>query len=159
MAKIGQQNPAWFIYFDVMLAAYVYPILVRCETDPKIRSFYENHMDQWLEQRKADKNPLINFLYCYSRDKKVELAPSIDFLVDTPLDLINWTVDHTKREDVAIVRTPVLDELQVNELPQPVYARLCAGIKIHGLPSTDNPILNVSLFSGYSPTGWADTWV
>ncbi|MVM28671.1 regulator [Spirosoma sp. HMF4905] len=117
MAKIDQQNPAWFIYFDVMLAAYIYPILVRCEKDPEIRSFYESHMDKWLAQRKADKNPLINFLYCYSRDKKVELVPSIDFLVDTPLDLINWTVDHTKREDVSIVRTPVLDELQVNELP------------------------------------------
>ncbi|WP_460971405.1 ligand-binding sensor domain-containing protein [Spirosoma migulaei] len=117
MAKIAEQNPAWFIYFDVMLAAYVYPILVRCEKDPKIRAFYEEHMDTWLQQRKADRNPLINFLYCYSRNKKVELAPSIEFLVDTPLDLINWTIDHTKREDVRIVRTPVLDELQVSELP------------------------------------------
>ncbi|WP_460960916.1 ligand-binding sensor domain-containing protein [Spirosoma litoris] len=117
MAKIGQQNPAWFIYFDVMLSAYIYPILLRCEKDPKTRSFYENHIDNWLVQRKADKNPLINFLYCYSRNKKVELAPSVDFLVDTPLDLINWTVDHTKREDISIVRTPVLDELQVSELP------------------------------------------
>ena len=117
MANIKNQNPAWFIYFDVILAAYVYPILLRCEKDPKLRAFYENHMDQWLEQRKGDKNPLINFLYCYARNKKVELAPSIDFLVDTPLDLVNWTVDHTKREDIKIVRTPVLDELQVNELP------------------------------------------
>ncbi|GAB4000641.1 hypothetical protein GCM10028807_54270 [Spirosoma daeguense] len=117
MANIKNQNPAWFIYFDVMLAAYVYPILLRCEKDPKLLAFYENHIDQWLEQRSGDKNPLINFLYCYSRNKRVELAESVDFLVDTPLDLVNWTVDHTKREDVQIVRTPVLDELQVNELP------------------------------------------
>ncbi|GAB3961532.1 hypothetical protein GCM10028805_60690 [Spirosoma harenae] len=117
MANIKNQNPAWFIYFDVMLAAYVYPILLRCEKDPKLLAFYEKHIDQWLEQRKEDKNPLINFLYCYSRNKQVELRESVDFLVDTPLDLVNWTVDHTKREDVQIIRTPVLDELQVSELP------------------------------------------
>lgn len=117
MAHIKDQNPAWFIYFDVMLAAYVYPILVRCEKDPKLREFYEAHMDQWLQQRKGDKNPLINFLYCYARNKRVELTASVAFLVDTPLDLVNWTVDHTKREDIRIVRTPVLDEWQINELP------------------------------------------
>ncbi|SOD92565.1 hypothetical protein SAMN06269250_4043 [Spirosoma fluviale] len=117
MANIARQNPAWFIYFDVILAAYVYPILIRCEKDPKLRAFYENHMDTWLAKRRADKNPLINFLYCYARNKQVDLAPSVDFLVDTPLDLVNWTVDHTKREDVKLVRTPVLDELQVDQLP------------------------------------------
>lgn len=117
MANLFDQNPAWFIYFDVMLAAYVYPILVRCETDPKLRSFYEKHMDRWMDLRKGDKNPLINFLYCYSRNKKVELTSSVDFLVDTPLDLVNWEIDHTKREDVSLVRDPVLDELQVSELP------------------------------------------
>lgn len=117
MAQIKNQNPAWFIYFDVMLAAYVYPILLRCEKDPKLRAFYEKHMDEWLERRKGDQNPLINFLYCYSRNQKKELASSVEFLVDTPLDLVNWTIDHTKREDVRMVRKPVLDELQVNELP------------------------------------------
>jgi len=117
MAKNLDQNPAWFIYFDVILAAYVYPILIRCETDPKLRSFYEEHMDRWIEQRKGDKNPLINFVYCYSRNKQVELASSVDFLIDTPLDLINWTIDHSKREDVTMVHNPVLDELQVSELP------------------------------------------
>ncbi|WP_338868803.1 two-component regulator propeller domain-containing protein [Spirosoma sp. SC4-14] len=117
MGKNLDQNPAWFIYFDVILAAYVYPILIRCETDPKLRAFYEEHMDRWLQQRKGDKNPLINFLYCYSRNKKVELASSVEFLVDTPLDLVNWTIDHSKREDVTMVHNPVLDELQVSELP------------------------------------------
>lgn len=117
MANISRQNPAWFIYFDVILAAYVYPILIRCEKDPKLRAFYENHMDTWLTKRRADKNPLINFLYCYSRNKQVELIPSVNFLVDTPLDLVNWTVDHTRREDVKLIRTPVLDELQVDKLP------------------------------------------
>ncbi|WP_247236709.1 regulator [Telluribacter sp. SYSU D00476] len=117
MANIKNQNPAWFIYFDVMLSAYCYPLLLKGEKDPKLLAFYQNHMDEWLERRTADHNPLINFLYNYSRNKKVELAPSVNFLIDTPLDLIDWTIDHTKREDVRLVHTPVLDELQVDQLP------------------------------------------
>ncbi len=117
MAKLLDQNPAWFIYYDTMLHAYVFPILLHCEKDPKLLGFYENLMDSWMEKRKGDKNPLINFFYCYARDKKVELDASIDFLKDTPLDLVNWVVDHTKREDVHLVHAPVLDELQISELP------------------------------------------
>ncbi|GAB3169532.1 ligand-binding sensor domain-containing protein [Telluribacter humicola] len=117
MANIPNQNPAWFIYFDVMLSAYCYPLLLKGEKDPKLLAFYQKHVDEWLERRKGDKNPLINFLYSYSMDKKVELAPSLEFLIDTPLDLVDWTIDHTKREDVKVVHAPVLDELQVDQLP------------------------------------------
>lgn len=116
-AAIPDQNPAWFIYFDVILAAYQYPILLKCEKDPALLAFYEKHIDRWFETRRHDHNPLINFIYNYSRDKKEALTSSIEFLTDTPLDLISWNIDHTIREDVKVVRTPVLDELQVNELP------------------------------------------
>lgn len=117
MANIPNQNPGWFIYFDVMLAAYQYPILLKCEKDPEILAFYEQHIDSWIQQRKNDANPLINFIYNYSRDRKTELDRSVDFLVDTPLDLIDWKIDHTKREDIRLVRQPVLDEIQVSALP------------------------------------------
>lgn len=119
MDNVLHQNPAWFIYFDVMLQAYVYPILIKCEKDPKRLAFYQKHMDDWFEKRKGDHNPLINFIYCYSRNKKVELQNSVDFLADTPLDLIDWPIDHTKREDIRIVREPVLEDEQVNLLQPP----------------------------------------
>jgi Two component regulator propeller len=123
MAQVIHQNPAWFIYFDVVLQAYIYPILLHCEKDPKRLAFYQKHMDEWFEKRKDDHNPLINFIYCYSRNKKVELANSVDFLIDTPLDLIDWPIDHTRREDLKIVRTPVLEDEQVNIL-QPASLRM-----------------------------------
>jgi hypothetical protein len=123
MAGIIEQNPAWFIYFDVVLQAYVYPILLHCEKDPELLKFYRHHIDTWMDKRRKDKNPLINFLYSYARTKKEEIAASIEFLQDTPLDLINWSIDHTKREDIKLVRQPVLDEVQVNELP-PASIRL-----------------------------------
>lgn len=122
MSNIPKQNPAWFIYYDVILAAYAYPILIKCEKDPELQKFYEAHMDHWMEQRKGDKNPLINFIYSYSRNKKAELQASVDLLMNTPLDLVDWTIDHTKREDVRVVHEPVLDDIQVHEL-QPASIR------------------------------------
>ncbi|MFT3746858.1 MAG: hypothetical protein QM768_01010 [Agriterribacter sp.] len=117
MKKIRQQNPAWFIYFDVVLQMYLYPILLHCEKDSELLKFYQSHFDNWMLARKDDKNPLINFFYSYAANKKAELPASIEFLKDTPLDLVNWGIDHSKREDVQMVRVPVLDDLQVSELP------------------------------------------
>ena len=119
MAELTNQNPAWFIYYDVTMQAYLYPILLHCEKDPKLLAFYQQHIDKWMERRKKDENPLINFLYCYARNKKVEQQASVDFLINTPLDLVDWNIDHTKREDIKLVHTPVLDELEVNELQPP----------------------------------------
>lgn len=123
MSEVTNQNPAWFIYFDVVLQAYLYPIFLKCEKDPQRLQFYKTHMERWFEKRKGDHNPLINFIYCYATGKKSELKNSIDFLKDTPLDLIDWPIDHGKREDVKIIRKPVLEDLQVNEL-QPASIRL-----------------------------------
>lgn len=122
MSNIPRQNPAWFIYYDVILAAYAYPILIKCEKDPELVNFYETHMDNWMNERKADHNPLINFIYCYSRNKTAELQSSVGLLTDTPLDLIDWSIDHAKREDVSAVHEPVLGDIQVNEL-QPASIR------------------------------------
>ncbi|MCE7069217.1 regulator [Dyadobacter sp. CY327] len=123
MGEVTNQNPAWFIYFDVVLQAYLYPILLKCEKDPERLNFYKAHLNKWFEKRKADHNPLINFIYSYSSSQKAELDNSINFLVDTPLDLIDWPIDHSKREDLKIVRTPVLEDQQVDAL-QPASIRM-----------------------------------
>ncbi|MBS1609351.1 MAG: regulator [Bacteroidetes bacterium] len=117
MNNVPDQNPAWFVYYDVTMQAYLVPILLSCEKDPQLLSFYKKFADKWMAKRRNDKNPMINFLYCYGTNKKEELAASIEFLKDTPLDLVDWSVDHTKREDVKITRSPVLEEIQVEELP------------------------------------------
>jgi hypothetical protein len=120
--KLLNQDRAWFIYYDVILQAYLFPILLHCEKDPRLHAFYEQLADQWMARRRNDKSPLINFLYSYARHKEEGLPASIRFLEETPLDLIDWRIDHTKREDVKIVRSPVLDELQVDQIP-PVSIR------------------------------------
>jgi len=117
--NLTNQNPAWFIYYDVTMQAYLFPILLHCEKDESLKSAYTAVLNTWMDKRRGDHNPLINFLYCYASGKKEELNNSVDFLKDTPLDLVDWNVDHTKREDVTLVRQPVLDDLQVSELPPP----------------------------------------
>ncbi len=123
MKEVTKQNPAWFIYFDVILQAYLYPILIHCEQDPERLKFYKNHLEEWFSKRKGDHNPLINFIYNECLDKRAELKNSVDFLIDTPLDLVDWPIDHRKREDIQVVRTPVLEDEQVSEL-QPASIRL-----------------------------------
>ena len=118
ISKLNNKNPAWEIYFDIPMAAYIFPILVKCEDDPKLKIFYEKLMDEWFENQISGKNPLNNFIYCYARDVKVEVKNSIEFLIDTPLDLVDWKIDHSKREDVKIVRYPILEETQIDILPQ-----------------------------------------
>lgn len=117
MKRVTKQNPAWFIYFDVTMQAYLYPIFLHCEKDPKLLDFYKQHLEDWMVRRKGDNNPLLNFLYCYANGKKAELPASINFLTDTPLDLVDWHIDHTLREDTRLVNEPVLEDVQVNELP------------------------------------------
>ena len=117
MTRLTAQNPAWFVYYDVIMQCYLYPILIQCEKDPKLKAWYEQHMDNWMKGRINDHNPQINFLYSYSRNKKEELKHSIDFLIDTPLDLVCWSIDHTKREDIKIIHQPDISEFEVNVLP------------------------------------------
>jgi hypothetical protein len=110
---IPDQDPAWFIFFDIALASYIYPILLFYEEDPELLDFYQKHMDQWIEMHKSYKSPLFNFTYGLARNGNVGLEASVKFLIDTPLDLIDWNIDHRAREDVRIVRDPVLEDIQV----------------------------------------------
>ena len=34
----------------------------------------------------------------------MEVNNSIDLLIDAPFDLVDWKIDHSKREDVIIVK-------------------------------------------------------
>lgn len=143
MSALVDQNPAWFIYYDVTMQVYLFPILIQCEKDPKLKLFYQNYMDKWMSMRTKDQNPLINFLYCYARDKKVEQVASVNFLIDTPLDLVEWSIDHTQREDVKLTHWPMLDALQVEELPPPSMRSTVRWDKnpfeatVSGYPSTE----------------------
>lgn len=112
-------NPAWETYFDIYLALYIYPALIEMEEDPALNTEYMAHMDQWFQKFKETNSPLLNFTYNLLKGGADELESSIFFLQDAPLDLVDWTIDNGRREDLHLVRVPILESVQVNELRPP----------------------------------------
>ena len=112
-------NPAWETYFDIYLSLYVYPPLIMYEDDPAIKSEYLVHLDKWFEKHRETNSPLVNFTYNYLVGGNDELDNSIFFLKDAPLSLVDWRFDNGKREDLQVVRKPILESFQVNELRPP----------------------------------------
>jgi hypothetical protein len=43
----------------------------------------------------------------------------METLRDEPLDLVQWTIDSRKREDIRLVHEPVLDDTEVNRILPP----------------------------------------
>ncbi|HEX5154685.1 MAG TPA: hypothetical protein VFW07_24730 [Parafilimonas sp.] len=117
IAALNHINPAWYIFFDETLNCYLFPILLRYETNPAIRKVYEQSMDEWYNINKKAESPLFDFMYAYARHKKINAENGIRFLTDTPLDLIDWHIDHSEREDVKLLREPTMEDIQVDKLP------------------------------------------
>jgi len=115
--QLNNKNPAWQIYFDRTMEGYLFPILLKYETDPKLHQFYRQLIDAWMKSQESGENLINNLTYALATGKRVNIHQTIDFLRDAPLDLIDWPIDHTLREDVQIVRRPILEELQVAVLP------------------------------------------
>jgi hypothetical protein len=116
-SRLNSKNPAWQIYFDRTMEGYLFPILLKYEENPDYRRSYELLAKEWMENQEAGENLINNFTYAYATGEKVNVNQSIDFLKDVPLDLVDWPIDHTLREDVHLVRKPILEEVQIEELP------------------------------------------
>jgi hypothetical protein len=76
-------------------------------------------MDQWFNKFKDTKSPFLNFTYNLLTKGHDELETSIFFLQDAPLSLVDWQIDNGRREDLQVVRSPILEEMQVDELRPP----------------------------------------
>ncbi|MCM4152645.1 regulator [Arenibacter sp. N53] len=114
-------NPSWETYFDIFLSLYMYPTLINYEDDPDLNREYHDHLNQWFNKHKEAKSPLVNFTYNLLTRGSDELDNSIDFLRDAPLDLVDWYIDNAKREDLKVVRQPILEELQTELRPPSEY--------------------------------------
>lgn len=112
-------NPAWETYFDIYLALYIYPALIRHEDNPELTKAYREHLDAWFAKFRETRSPLLNFTYNILNGGSDDLEHSIFFLKDAPLDLVDWQIDNGRREDLQLVRHPILEEVQVNELRPP----------------------------------------
>ena len=116
-SHLNQKNPAWQIYFDRTMEGYLFPMLLKYEEDQKLKQFYTNLADEWMDKQPAGENLINNLTYALGTGQFVNTEQTIDFLKDAPLDLVDWRIDHTLREDVELVHKPILEELQISELP------------------------------------------
>jgi len=113
-------DPAWRTHIDDNLLAQSYLILFDLEDDPQLRRLYRESIEWWYEQVKRDQSPFFDFVYAACTGQEpVQLEADIFFFRDTPLDLVRWTIDNTKREDVRIVRVPEAEQLQTSRLLPP----------------------------------------
>jgi hypothetical protein len=70
-----------------------------------------------MNNQTAGENLINNLTYALATGRNVNVQQTIEFLRDAPLDLVDWKIDHTLREDVHLVREPILEEIQISELP------------------------------------------
>jgi len=124
-------NPATRTHIDDELLAFAWPALLMLEKDPELAAVYRRAFESWHEAVKRDHTPFFEFLYAALTGDRGNLSTSVEFLRDQPLDLVRWTVDNSRREDLRLVRVPELEEIQTDRLLPPSE---------RGVPRTDeNP--------------------
>jgi streptogramin lyase len=111
-------NPTWRTHIDDELLALAWPCLMH-EDDPKLRRLFRESLDHWYAAVKADCSPFFEFIYGACSGQTPQLQISVDYLRDASLDLVRWTVDNSRRQDIRIVRIPEWENLQTNRLLPP----------------------------------------
>ena len=112
-------EPAMFTHIDDSLLTLAFPALILYEDDPELKTIYREGLRQWFDVIDREYSPFFNFMAGWLGIEEVYPEACVAFLRDTPLDLVEWTVDNTKREDVQLVRWPELDHLQVDRMLPP----------------------------------------
>lgn len=112
-------NPAWRTHIDDELLALAYPCLMMHENDPALQRLYRESLDHWYAGVKADCSPFFDFIYGMCVGEAPQLEVSVASLRDASLDLVRWTIDNSRREDIQLVRVPELELLQTNRLLPP----------------------------------------
>lgn len=111
-----------YTYIDDELIAMAYRALLLYEKDPKRLALYRKSADTWFDTVRRDASPCYNYIYAELVDAKPDryLAQGcVDLLRDVPLDMIHWTVDNSRREDLQLVRRPQAEQFQTDRLLPP----------------------------------------
>jgi len=111
-------DPGSFTHIDCELLALAYPGLWQYDQDARHRAAYRTGIERWFAICRADRSPYYNFVYGQigGADKDYDPAGAADYLRDVPLDMVQWTVDNSRRNDVRLVRRPSAEKWQVDRL-------------------------------------------
>ncbi len=101
------------------LIAMSTPGLLLSEKDPDLHAKFMEGITWAYRSVENDHNPFFNFIYGMAGGENFHLRESVEFLRDQPLDLRQWTIDNSAREDLKLVRSPMLDPLQTDRMLPP----------------------------------------
>lgn len=112
-------GPSSRTHIDDELLAFAYPALFRYETEEKWLALYRESIQHWHRGIENEYSPLYTFIYAWCIGADTNLNENITTLREIPFDLINWTVDNSNREDIHLVREPILEDIQTSRLLPP----------------------------------------
>ncbi len=112
-------TPDYFTYIGFHLLSLAYRGLLAYEKDPERRELYLESLEAWFDPVRRDASPMYGITYAAftddDEDNYRQKAIAGQFR-DVPLDMIEWTVDNSGREDIRIVGKPVEGIPQANRL-------------------------------------------
>jgi hypothetical protein len=103
-------TPAERTHIEDELLAIVYPNLLTHLVLSGLRETALVSLRRWHATAAKDGIPLYDFVYSHFSGRAIPLEHAVETLRDWPLDMIEWTVDNSKREDVQWDLTPGLEE-------------------------------------------------
>lgn len=106
-------------HIDDELLAMTFPGLLLSEQDPRLREYYLQGLERWYSGLKDDQSYWFDFVYRLCSGADMDGVSSVAFMRDAPLDLIEWTMDNSKRDDVRLVRRPEIESIQTSRLVPP----------------------------------------
>ena len=101
------------------LLALSTPGLLLTETDPALRAQFMEGATWAYRTIEHDDNVFFNFIFGAAGGKDFHVKESAIALRDQPLDLRHWAIDASKREDLQMVRHPMLNPMQTSRLLPP----------------------------------------
>lgn len=112
-------SPGDYTFIDDDLLTFSYPGLISYEQDPTRRDRYLQSIDNWHGTIPGVYSPFYDFVYGSLSGNEIEAEKCVAFLRDVSLDQIRWSVDNSRREDVKLVRVPVVEDIQTDRLLPP----------------------------------------
>lgn len=106
-------------HIDDSLMYQAAPGLLRYENDPELAAIYREGYTWAYRTVDDEMNPLYNFMFGMLTGDDCDLEGSVFFLRDHPLDLRQWRIDNSTREDIELVRRPMLSPLQLDRMLPP----------------------------------------
>jgi hypothetical protein len=106
MLHTRYDTPSERTHINDELLSMVYPNLLSHPILPSLGTAGRNSMQLWHLSCEPDGIPFYNFAYNRFSGRQVNLRRAVETLREWPLDMVEWTVDNSHREDVVFDRTP-----------------------------------------------------